>query len=569
MPEPRAIHAPFRPLLLAALAVLLTAPAGCRAGGPAALQRAETIYEETRFLKDQIDLTRSRGADESPRGEALSGLIARYGAARARLEKALAAVNTASLAAEEDRRALLVMQRALERELEPEPAEGGGGGPAGGADCVYDPDALAAGPDGFERLSDRVYACFGRAAARLPFEGETLDRLTVFSRLPLTMEPERRRRLFLALQPVWESVDGRDAASSPWRRLVRLSAAKMRGEGKTIEGRVADLGIDEAVIEAWLVSVLEAWRDILPQQPMEPWDHAWAAGAASRLLSPAIPLDRLRPINDRVHRDLGADPEALGIRYDIEPRDGKDPVAFTTFGMRQRTQDGAWLPGEPWVFASYAVGGLDNLAELLHETGHGIHIAAIRTRPAFLDWPDSDTFTEALADIAMLEMYEPEWQQAYLGAKAPLAESIRAKYAGIVMDIAWSLFEIRMQRDPSADPNQVWTELTRTYLKIRPHPEWSWWAVRGQLIGSPGYMLNYAAGAILIADLRARVKELHGPYVTGDPGWYAWVSERLFRFGLERPSRDVIRDFLGRPPSPQAILDDLARARAAAAADGA
>ena len=213
------------------------------------------------------------------------------------------------------------------------------------------------------------------------------------------------------------------------------------------------------------------------------------------------------------------------------------------------------------MFASYTVGSVDNLNELLHESGHAVHIAAIRTRPAFLDWPDSDLFTEAIADIAALEMFEPAWQRKYLGTSVPLTDAIRAKYAGIVMDTAWALFEIRLHRDPGADPNQVWTEITRRYFRIRPHPELSWWAVRGQLVNLPGYMLNYAVGAILVADLRGRAKELHGPYAEGDRTWYPWVSERLYRFGLERPSRRVIEDFLGRSISPKALLDDMARAR--------
>lgn len=561
MPRRPTIRTTARAALAAILAAGLCSLPACRTGGPNALARAETIYEETRFLKDQIDLTRSRAAGSSRRGTPLAQLVQEYGAARGRLGKALAAVNPAALMSEEDRRALIVMRRALDTELIAEDEPAAPAPPEGTPDCAYDPDTLGAEPGGFDRLSDRVYACFGHAAGRLAYEDRTLDRLTLFSLLPLTPDPEARRRLFLALRPAWEAVDGTNPAASPYRRLVRLSAAGMRAQGKTIEGNVADLGIDPAVIEAWLVSVLEAWRDTLPPQPIEPWDHAWAAGAASRALTPAIPLETMRRLNDQVYRDLGADIAALNVQYDIEPREGKDPVAFCNFGVRQRRDNGAWQPGEPWVFASYSVGGLDNLAELLHETGHGIHIAAIRTRPAFMDWPDSNSFTEGIADIAMLEMYEPEWQRKYLGVEVPVADALRAKYAAIVMDIAWSLFEIRMHRDPSQDPNQVWTDLTRTYMKIRPHPELSWWAVRGQLISSPGYMLNYAAGAIVIADLRARVKELRGPYVAGDPGWYPWVSERLYRFGLERPTREVIEQFLGRPPSPRAILDDLARAK--------
>jgi hypothetical protein len=83
--------------------------------------------------------------------------------------------------------------------------------------------------------------------------------------------------------------------------------------------------------------------------------------------------------------------------------------------------------------------------------------------------------------------------------------------------------------------------------------------MRGQLVDSPGYMMNYAVGAILIAAVRARTAEVHGPFVTGDSTWYGWVSPRLFRFGLERPTSDVIGEFLGGPVSPAALLADMRR----------
>jgi Zn-dependent M32 family carboxypeptidase len=127
------------------------------------------------------------------------------------------------------------------------------------------------------------------------------------------------------------------------------------------------------------------------------------------------------------------------------------------------------------------------------------------------------------------------------------------------MDVAWALFELRMQRQPAADPNRVWTALTRDYLRIRPHPELSWWAMRGQLVDAPGYMMNYAVGAMLIAAIRDRTRKLHKPFSTGDSSWHGWIAARLFRFGLERPSKDVVEEFLGGPVSPQAILTDMAR----------
>ena len=127
------------------------------------------------------------------------------------------------------------------------------------------------------------------------------------------------------------------------------------------------------------------------------------------------------------------------------------------------------------------------------------------------------------------------------------------------LDIAWSLFEVRMHRDPGADPNTVWGDITSHYLHITPHPELSWWAMRGQLIDDPGYMANYAIGSIIVADIRARVRRLHGDFTTGDPTWYAFMTNHIYRFGLSRTSADVITDFLGRPISATAILSDMRR----------
>ena len=85
--------------------------------------------------------------------------------------------------------------------------------------------------------------------------------------------------------------------------------------------------------------------------------------------------------------------------------------------------------------------------------------------------------------------------------------------------------------------------------------------MRGQLVDAPGYMMNYAAGSILIAAIRARTRAVHGPFVTGDSTWYSWVAPHLYRFGLERPTRAVIEEFLGGPVSPAALLDDMGRMR--------
>lgn len=533
-----------------ALALLLATPPGLAASGDSPL---EASFADLRDLRDALDVSAARGAEVALDGRSVAELERAYAAARSTFAAALARAPAGA-----DDAALAAMRSALATAL-PAPAEAANVEAEAATGCAGAPPPAGAGLADLQR---RLYACYADAQSRVRHGDETIDRLTVFARLAATDDRDERRRLFLALEPVWRSVNGDGGPASLYRRMIALSAERWRTGDSYVARNLAALGVSPVDAERWLVDVLAAWRDAMPDTPLEPWDLYHAGGALNRALADRVPLARLREINDRFHAELGADPEPLGVRYDLAAREGKTPVAFTTFGRRPRRAGDLWRPGEAWIFATYRVGGFDNLAELLHETGHAIHIQAIRTRPAFADWPDSDTFTEALAELVAQEAYEPAWQQRWLGAAAPLASSLRAKYAGIVLDICWALFEVRMHRDPAADPNRVWSELTHEYLRVVPHPEWSWWAMRGQLVDSPGYMMNYALGAVIVADLRARARELRGPLAAAGPTLYPWLSERLYRFGLERSSRQVIEAFLGRPLSPAALLADLGRMRA-------
>ena len=528
------------------------------ATGP--LVPVESLFRALHAIKDRIGVSSARGASADTDGTSLAELQRRYAAIRTPLAKAVASIDSARLGPE-DQHAFRSMRAALDGGLsaaaaDPEPGDATSlSTPA----CDYDAAALAHGDSAYDRLKARMYACYTRSVQHVQFEGKTLDRLTALGMLAQMDDREQRHRLFSAIDTIWRSMNGDDSERSPYRQFVKLSATRWHANGSPVDAEARVLRIDPAEMEKWLVSVLEAWRVSTPNEMIEPWDYHYQGGAASRALSARIPLDDLGTLNAHYFRDLGANLAALNVHYDLTPRVGKTPVAFTDFGGRPHVVNGTWQPGEPWVFATYRVGGLDNLEELLHETGHAVHISAIHQRPAFLDWPDNDALTEGLGDVAALESYEPRWQMRYLGDSVSTALGLRARYSGIVMDIAWSLFEVRMHRDPDADPNKVWADLTSHYLHITPHPEFSWWAMRGQLIDSPGYMANYAIGAIIIADIRARVKQQHGDFTTGDPTWYAYMTQHIYRFGLSRSSADVVTDFLGRPIGANAILADMRR----------
>ena len=410
----------------------------------------------------------------------------------------------------------------------------------------------------YRNLKAALVACFVEIGNRLNFEGGTINRVSALDLLHETSDPGRRKAVFLAFVPLWKAINGNNEPDSPYRRMIAGAVADAGKSGSEIENAARDVGIDSAELERWLVQILDGWRESSGDAMIEPWDFRFQAGEADRLLGTYVPRESLQPINQRYYRDLGADLEKMGTLYDLSPRPNKAALAYSEFVTHGRMVNGAWRPTVARVSAPYERGGLFVLNELVHENGHVVNITAIRNRPAFVDWP-SDLFDEAFADVPAWSTYEPAWQRCYLGHEAPEQLSLRALYSVVVLDVAWSLLELRMFRAPQTDPNALWTEITSRYLHIVPHPELSWWAVRVQLADLPGYMVNYGLGAILTAEMRQHISEVLGAFDTGDSRWYGWLSEHLLRYGSERDTRTLMQDFLGRPVSPQALLQQIRR----------
>jgi hypothetical protein len=76
-------------------------------------------------------------------------------------------------------------------------------------------------------------------------------------------------------------------------------------------------------------------------------------------------------------------------------------------------------------------------------------------------------------------------------------------------------------------------------------------------------MVNYGFGAILTAEMREHIAQSLGAFDTGNPRWYGWLSERLLRYGSERDTRTLMQNFLGRPVSPRALLEQIHRLKPA------
>jgi len=407
-------------------------------------------------------------------------------------------------------------------------------------------------------LEGALYACFTELGNNLEFEGQRVTRVSALGMLEEMSEEARRKKLFNAFEPLWNAVDGKHDAASPYRRLLPLVVSAADGQGTTIDSAARTIGASSEEVEHWPEQILDTWRQVEGGEMVEPWNYFYRGGEATRLLSAVTEKNSFVSVNQRYYRDLGADLRQLGVLYDLEARPGKAPLAYTDYVTRGRLVDGKWRPTVVRISGSYATGGLGLLNELVHENGHAAHMMAIHVRPAFMDLGDA-LFVEAFADVPSWNTFEPEWQRKYLGQAAPEAVSLRGLFSGVMLDVAWALFECRMLHTPAADPNAVWTEITSRYLHIVRHPELSWWAIRVQLVQMPGYMVNYGLGAVLTADLRQHTREALGPIEAGNAQWFSWTSEHLLRFGEELDTSTLLKQFLGRRVSPRALLDQIRR----------
>ncbi|HKU14643.1 MAG TPA: hypothetical protein VJQ52_09620 [Steroidobacteraceae bacterium] len=511
----------------------------------ASLAEIESAYADLNDASGAISLIES-GLQDSYEGRTRSEWQRLQEDSRKQVVDGLAELPESGLSPA-DRRAVEIMRRSMA-----DAAEQGSLAPVGKCEDAQRKDIE------YTALREALYACFGTLSNSLDFEGQKVTRVGAFDLLTRMPEPERRKKLFMQFAPLWQSINGKSEPDSPYRRVVAMAAERGRKEGTAIDAAARTVGASTAEVERWLMQILDAWRQASGAKPMEPWDYRYQGGAAERELSAAIAREQMQPINERYYRDLGASLSAWNVIYDLDPRQGKAPLAYTDYVKRGRSRNGQWDPTLVRVNGNYAHGGLGLINELVHENGHVVHMMALRTRPAFMDLGDP-LFYEAFADVPSWSTYEPAWQQKYLGRSSTEESSLRALYSSVMLDVAWALFELRMLRDPQQNPNTVWTQITSRYLHVIPHPELSWWLVRVQLVDEPGYMVNYGLGAVVTADLRQRIAAKLGPFATGDERWFGWLSQHLLSSGQTHETAALLREFLGRPVAPQALLAEIAR----------
>jgi len=219
---------------------------GAAAAGVAAVEAA---YLEARDALDRADVARATDINADlaaldAEAEALAGPV------RARLG-ALAA-DRASLGPD-DARAVAAMQANLDA-LGEASSLVACAAPSGG--CTDARAWAIARAEGGDVLRRRLEACLASTASGLQVGGETPSRLQILARLSREPDAAARRRLFLALEPLWRVVDGDGLATSPYRVRVRESADAWNAGDSRVASNARALGVGPSAVETWATTIL-------------------------------------------------------------------------------------------------------------------------------------------------------------------------------------------------------------------------------------------------------------------------------------------------------------------------
>ena len=188
--------------------------------------------------------------------------------------------------------------------------------------------------------------------------------------------------------------------ATPARIAACFARARSAGDahGSPIEAAAAALGLAGRVARGDPAdrSSPPGGRSLGPGR-IEPWDYWHAVGAAARRLDRLVPVDR--PARPQPALPGGARRGPGRARHHVR-RPAAPGTAADPGGVHDRDgRMGDWPAGWRTLDAATAVGLRDvrrkaasaTSLELLHESGHALHYAAVRARPAFLDWTAGDT----------------------------------------------------------------------------------------------------------------------------------------------------------------------------------
>lgn len=372
-------------------------------------------------------------------------------------------------------------------------------------------DRDVTGSDAWVRMFDETVA-----RLRFPVGKKVLTETEVFHML-LSRDAKTRKAAYQSIGKVFAENIG--AFSFIYNTLVKEKEIddRQRGYKSPMAARNLDNQVEDEVVHALVAAVKKNYPRLshryyrlkakwMRQKKLNPWDrNAPLPFAAEKKFT----WDQARNAVLKAYGSFHPEMEAIGRRFfdgkwiDAEPRAGKDSGAFSA----------ATVPSvHPYILMNFK-GGVDDVATLAHELGHGVHQVLAGKQGYFMaDTPltlaeTASVFGEMLTFQSLLkEEKNPR------SRKAMLAGKVEDMLNTVVRQIAFHDFEQQVhaaRKNGELTPEdfaKIWMRVMRESLGPAftfDEAYKNFWAYIPHFYHTPFYVYAYAFGDCLVNALYA------------------------------------------------------------------
>jgi hypothetical protein len=385
-------------------------------------------------------------------------------------------------------------------------------------------------------------------AYRPRWDGRRVNRAVVREVARNDPDPKRRRRAYLALDPLHRSLEGR------FLDLVRLRNGRARELGfqNVAEMQLGFEGLTVARFEelaaeatSGVVRHARRLRDSLSPKERdggwEPWDYFYAL---RRLASPPEEGFPTREMLPRILRAVA--------RWGFPVHRMRFRVVF-----HDLPAGGLTLAPDPPRDVRILVhprGGWEAYHVMFHEVGHAVHSASVRAPGHLLRWheniPGAAGFHEGIGGLFEEIPRDPAWLRQDAGVDPALAERFaRVRQRFDLFGAAWLRFwvtpELRLYARPDRDPMPEARRLERSLMGYDGEDPRSF--VDPFFVESPIYAPNYLLALLFHYQLAETVRRELGEPLWPNRSVGPWLTRNWFAEGSLFDWAPRLREVSGRP----------------------
>jgi hypothetical protein len=193
---------------------------------------------------------------------------------------------------------------------------------------------------------------------------------------------------------------------------------------------------------------------------------------------------------------------------------------------------------------------LNQLATLVHETGHALHFQHFAVEPLIFNFFDS-AVTETVAIFFENIVYTKEWLKKYFPKQLSEEEIniiIKNRKISILETLQYSSFLWKFEKAIYENPEQDFNKLYNTIAKevnlkkISQHRLWYYTSI---FASHNLYYNNYTLGYLYAYKLHKLMEDKFGPYYFENPAAGKFLIENIFGYGCSLKKEELFKKIFG------------------------